>query len=75
MGLILMRTQRQANSDDAFTHTANLMIEDPSTGVAERLNIIKICSRRQSQMIDKAILQSTAYHSQWYVTLVDEELN
>ena len=75
MGLILMKTQRQTNNDDAFTHTANLMIEDPDTGAAARLNIIKIFSRCQSQMIDKAILQSTAYHSQWYVTLVDEELN
>ncbi len=55
MGLILMRTQRQNNDDDAFTHTANLMIEDPETGTASRLNIIKICNRRQSSMIDKAI--------------------
>jgi hypothetical protein len=71
MGLILMRTQRQNN--DAFTHTANLMIEDPETGTASRLNIIKICNRRQSSMIDKAIFQSSGYASLWYVTIIEDE--
>lgn len=75
MGLILIRTQRQRDEDDAFTHTANVVIEDPESGASNRLNIIKICSRRQSQVIDKAIMQATAYPSQWYVTLVEEEKN
>lgn len=73
MGLILMRTQRQNNDDDAFTHTANLMIEDPESGTASRLNIIKICNRRQSSMIDKAIFQSSGYASLWYVTIIEDE--
>jgi hypothetical protein len=72
-GIILLRTERQNNKDDAFTHTAIQMIEDDDTGVASRLNLIKICSRRQSQLIDKAILQSTSYHSQWFVSIVEAE--
>jgi hypothetical protein len=75
LGLILLRTQRPNSTDDAFTHTANLMIEDPETGVASRLKIVKICSKRVSQMIDKAILQSSSYASQWYVSITEESKN
>jgi hypothetical protein len=75
LGLILLRTQRFNNTVDAFTHPANLTIEDQETGVASRLKIIKICNRRQYQMIDKAIFQSTAYASVWYVSLTEESNN
>jgi hypothetical protein len=75
LGLILIRTERQTSKDDAFTNNAIKMIEDEDSGVASRLNIIKICSRRQSQLIDKPVLQSSAYHSQWFVSITGEENN
>ena len=75
LGLILIRTEKQNNKDDAFTNNAIKMIEDEDSGVASRLNIIKICSRRQSQLIDKAVQQTTGWHSQWFVSIVDESQN
>jgi hypothetical protein len=75
LGIILIRTERQNNKDDAFTNNAIKMIEDEETGIATKLNIIKICSRRQSQLIDKAVLQSTGWHSQWFVSIVEEDKN
>ena len=75
LGLILIRTERQNNKDDAFTNNAIKMIEDEESGVASTLNIIKICSRRQSSLIDKAVLQSTGWHSQWFVSIVEENNN
>jgi hypothetical protein len=72
LGIVLIRTEKQNSKDDAFTNNAIKMIEDVESGVAARLNIIKICSRRQSQLIDKAILQSSAYHSQWFVSITEE---
>jgi hypothetical protein len=45
LGLILIHTERQNSKDDAFTNNAIKMIEDEETGVAAKLNIIKICSR------------------------------
>ncbi len=42
LGLILIRTERQNNKDDAFTNNAVKMIEDEDSGVASKLNIIKI---------------------------------
>lgn len=75
LGIILLRTERQNNKDDAFTNNATKLIEDEESGVAARLNIIKICSRRQSQLIDKAIAQSTGWNSQWFVSITEEENN
>jgi hypothetical protein len=75
LGFILLRTEKQNSKDDAFTNNAIKMIEDVDSGVAARLNIIKICSRRQSQLIDKAVLQSSAYHSQWFVSITEEDRN
>jgi hypothetical protein len=51
------------------------MIEDEDSGVASKLNIIKICSRRQSQLVDKAVQQTTGWHSQWFVSIVEEDKN
>jgi hypothetical protein len=45
LGLFLIRTERQNNKDDAFTNNAVKMIEDEGSGVASKLNVIKICSR------------------------------
>lgn len=75
LGIILIRTQRQNSNDDAFTQDAIKMIEDESSGVATNLNIIKICSRRQSQLIDRAIMQRSDYPSRWFVSIVPEEKN
>ena len=75
LGLILIRTERQNSKDDAFTNNAIKMIEDEESGVATKLNIIKICSRRQSQLIDKAVQQTTGWHSQWFVAIVEEYNN
>ncbi len=50
-------------------------MEDEETGVAKRLNIIKICSRHCSQHIDKAIIQTTSYPATWFVSIVDEDKN
>jgi len=76
LGVILIRTQRQTMStEDAFTQDAIRMIEDDESGVATKLNIIKICSRRQSQLVDNAIMQSSNYPSRWFVSIVPEEKN
>jgi hypothetical protein len=75
LGIVLIRTEKQNSKDDAFVNNAIKMIEDIESGVAARLSIIKICSRRQSQLIDKAILQSSAYHSQWFVSITEETNN
>ena len=75
LGIVLIRTQRQNSNDDAFTQDAIKMIEDETSGVAATLNIIKICSRRQSQLIDRAIMQRSDYPSRWFVTIVPEEKN
>ena len=76
LGLILIQTHRQSSpTEDAFTQDAIKIIEDESTGVATRLNIIKICSRRQSQLIDHAIMQNSSYPSRWFVSIVPEERN
>jgi len=60
LGVILIRTERQNGKDDAFTNNAQKILEDEETGVAKRLNIIKICSRRCSQLIDNAKMQTTS---------------
>jgi len=39
------------------------LVEDETTGVASKLNIIKICSRRQSKLIDQALMQTSNYPS------------
>lgn len=75
LGVILIRTERQNGKDDAFTNNAQKILEDEESGVAKRLNIIKICSRRCSQLIDKAIMQTTSYPSTWFVSIVDEDKN
>jgi hypothetical protein len=74
-GIILMRTERQTSKDDAYTNDVIKLIEDDSTGVAAQLQIIKICSRRQSQLLDRAYLQTSVYPSQWFVTITEEENN
>jgi len=51
------------------------LIEDETTGVASKLNIIKICSRRQSKLIDQALMQTSYYPSRWFVSIVPEEKN
>ena len=72
-GIILLRTEKQNSKDDAFTNDVVRMIEDESSGVAAKLQIIKICSRRQSQILDKAVLQTSLYPSQWFVSIKEEE--
>jgi hypothetical protein len=74
-GIILMRTEKQNSKDDAYTNDVIKMIEDETSGVAAKLQIVKICSRRQSQQLDKAILQTSVYPSQWFVTIMEEEDN
>jgi hypothetical protein len=74
-GIILLRTEKQNSKDDAFTNDVVRMIEDESSGVAAKLQIIKICSRRQSQILDKAVLQTSLYPSQWFVSIKEEEDN
>ena len=51
------------------------LIEDETTGVASKLNIIKICSRRQSKLIDQALMQTSNHPSRWFVSIVPEEKN
>jgi hypothetical protein len=75
LGLILIRTERLNSKDDAFTNNAIKMIEDEETDVAKKLNIIMICSRQQSQLIDKAVQQTNGWHSQWFVAIVEEYNN
>jgi hypothetical protein len=75
LGFILLRTQRPNNNDDAFTQDAVKLIEDDTTGAAARLNIIKICSRRQSKLVDQAIMQNSNYPSRWFVSIIPEESN
>ncbi len=75
LGLILIRTERQNNKDDAFTNNAIKLLEDENSEDASRLKIIKICSRRQSQQIDKAIMQTSAYPSIWFVSIIEETTN
>jgi len=74
-GIILLRTEKQNSKDDAYTNDVIKMIEDETSGVATKLQIIKICSRRQSQLLDKAILQTSVYPSQWFVSIKEEEDN
>jgi hypothetical protein len=75
LGVILIRTERQNNKYDEFNNNTIKMIEDEESGVASRLNIIKICSRCQSQLIDEAVQQTTGWHSQWFVAIVEENNN
>ena len=75
LGLILIRAERQNNKDDAFTNNAIKLLEDENSEDASRLKIIKICSRRQSQQIDKAIMQTSAYPSIWFVSIIEETTN
>ena len=51
------------------------MIEDPNNNIAQTLSIIKICSKRQSVLIDQELMQKTNYPSQWYVALTEEGKN
>jgi hypothetical protein len=44
-GIMLLRTEKQNSKDDAYTNDVIKMIEDETTGVASKLQIIKICSR------------------------------
>jgi hypothetical protein len=74
-GIILLRTERQGSTDDAFTNNVIKMIEDENSTAAKNLNIIKICSRRDSFKLDKAIMQTTTYPSQWFVSITDETNN
>jgi hypothetical protein len=74
-GIILLRTEKQNSKDDAYTNDVVKLIEDESSGIAHQLQIIKICSRRQSQLIDRAYLQTSVYPSQWFVTITDEDSN
>lgn len=75
LGLILIRTEKATSVDDAFTNDFIKKIEDPDSGVAESLNIIKICSRRIAKLSDKPIVQKSGYNSQFFVTIVDEFIN
>jgi len=52
-GIILLRTEKPNSKDDAYTNDVIKMIEDETSGVASKLQIIKICSRRESQEMDK----------------------
>ena len=74
-GIILIRTERQGSTDDAFTNNVIKMIEDEQGTVASELKIIKICSRRVSQKLDKAIMQTSSYPSQWFVSITEESNN
>jgi hypothetical protein len=51
------------------------LLEDENSEDVSRLKIIKICSRRQSQQIDKAIMQTSAYPSIWFVSIIEETTN
>lgn len=75
LGLVLIRTEKENSTDDAFTNDVNKRIEDSSSGVAQQLKIYKICSRRQSKEVPKPIIQTSSYHSQWFVSIIDESLN
>lgn len=75
LGLILIRTEKQNTKDDAFTNDAIKLIEDETSGVASQLNLIKICNRRESQLMDKAIMQTTNYASQWFISIVEDTEN
>jgi hypothetical protein len=74
-GIILIRTERQGSTDDAFTNNVIKLIEDENDTEAKSLNIIKICSRRESFKLDKAIMQTTSYPSQWFVSITDDTNN
>jgi hypothetical protein len=74
-GIILLRTEKQNSKEDAYTNDVIKMIEDETSGVASNLQIIKICYRRQSQLLDKAILQASSYPSQCFVSITEEENN
>jgi hypothetical protein len=74
-GIVLLRTEKPNSKDDAYTNDVIKMIEDETSGVASKLQIIKICSRRESQEMDKAILQTSVYPSQWFVSIMEEEEN
>jgi hypothetical protein len=74
-GIILIRTEKQDSTDDAFTNNVIKMIEEEQSDVATELKIMKICSRRISQKLDKAIMQSSNYPSQWFVSITDEVNN
>ncbi len=74
-GIILIRTERQGSTDDAFTNNVIKLIEDEQSTVASELKIIKICSRRDSQKLDKAIMQTSNYPSQWFVSITEESNN
>ena len=74
-GIVLIHTERQGSTDDAFTNNVVKLIEDDAGNVASQLNIIKICSRRESEKLDRAIMQSTSYPSQWFVSITEETNN
>ena len=44
-GIVLLRTEKPNSKDDAYTNDVIKMIEDEASGVASKLQIIKICSR------------------------------
>jgi len=64
-GIVLLRTEKPNSKDDAYTNDVIKM----------KLQIIKICSRRESQEMDKAILQTSVYPSQWFISIMEEEEN
>jgi len=74
-GIILIRTERQGSTDDAFTNNVIKQIEEEQSTVASELKIIKICSRRVSHKLDKAIMQTSSYPSQWFVSIAEEANN
>lgn len=74
-GIILIRTERQGSTDDAFTNNVIKLIEEEQSSVAYELKIIKICSRRVSHKLDKAIMQTSSYPSQWFVSITEETNN
>jgi len=74
-GIILIRTERQGSTDDAFTNNVIKLIEEEQSTVAAELKIIKICSRRVSSKLDKAIMQTSSYPSQWFVSITEEKNN
>ena len=74
-GIVLIRTERQNSKDDAFTNDAVKMIEDQGSDVATKLGVIKICSRRESSEGNLPILQTSMFHSRWFVFIVEEDKN
>ena len=69
-GILLLRTERPYSKDDAFTNTfGEKLTSDPD--YAAKLNIQKVCNRRESSQKNVPIITPRGWNSKQYVSIND----